>query len=521
MSQTVLKTGVLIAVTTALGLAGGYWLASRQPHAAPQDVSASAVSERKVLYWYDPMMPQQRFDQPGKSPFMDMDLVPRYADETDAGGAPTVRIDADITHNLGVRLATVSRGQLARNIEAVGVLGLNDRDVALVQARAAGFVERVYRLAPGDVLTAGAPLVDLLIPEWVAAQEEFLALRRSGDRALLDGARQRLRLVGMPAEAIRQLERSGRVQALQTVRAPIGGVLQELDVREGMSVDAGAPLARINGLDSVWLEVAVPEAQAGGIRTGQAATAHLPALPGEPIAGTVTAVLPEATAASRTLRVRVELPNAEGRLRPGLSARVELAEQGAQSALLIPSEAVIRTGKRALVMLAEAGGRYRPVEVQLGVDNGSQTAILQGLEEGQQVVASGQFLLDSEASLRGITAVAAPPEAAHEHADAAPAEPSTHAMHEHAAPSAHSMHVAQTPIVAALHETEGRIVEITEQGVKIAHGPFKTLGMPGMTMRFPVKDAHLLHGVQVDDRVRFAVRETGAGLVIEQLEQLP
>ncbi|CAM5380528.1 CusA/CzcA family heavy metal efflux RND transporter OS=Stutzerimonas stutzeri OX=316 GN=CXK95_09355 PE=3 SV=1 [Stutzerimonas stutzeri] len=180
--------------------------------------------------------------------------MPRYADETDAGGAPTVRIDAGITHNLGVRLATVSRGQLARNIEAVGVLGLNDRDVALVQARAAGFVERVYRLAPGDVLTAGAPLVDLLIPEWVAAQEEFLALRRSGDRALLDGARQRLRLVGMPAEAIRQLERSGRVQALQTVRAPIGGVLQELDVREGMSVDAGAPLARINGLSFKLLE---------------------------------------------------------------------------------------------------------------------------------------------------------------------------------------------------------------------------------------------------------------------------
>ena len=182
-----------------------------------------------------------------------------------------------------------------------------------------------------------------------------------------------------------------------------------------------------------------------------------------------------------------------------------------------PSEAVIRTGKRALVMLAEAGGRYRPVEVQLGVDSGSQTAILQGLEEGQQVVASGQFLLDSEASLRGITAVAASPAEAHEHADVAPAEPSTHAMHEPAMP----MHAVQTPIVAALHEAEGRIVELTAQGVKIAHGPFKTLGMPGMTMRFAVKDAHLLHGVQVDDRVRFAVRETGAGLVIEQLEQLP
>lgn len=498
MSQRILKTGALVAVAAALGLAGGYWLAEQDgPQAAAADAPVTR-SERKVLYWYDPMMPQQQFAEPGKSPFMDMDLVPRYADD-DAGEAatPAISIDAGITRNLGVRLASVSRGQLTRRIEAVGVLGFNARDVALVQARAAGFVERVYRLAPGDVLEAGAPLVDLLVPEWVAAQEEFLAMRRSGDPTLLDGARQRLRLAGMPVETIRQLERSGKLHAQQTVRAPIGGVLQELDVREGMSVSAGAPLARINGLDSVWLEVAVPEAQAGGIRVGQAVTADLPALAGEPIIGTVTAVLPEASVSSRTLRVRVELPNADGRLRPGLSARVELAEQGAQSALLVPSEAVIRTGKRALVMLAEAGGRYRPVEVRPGVDNGTHTAILDGLEEGQQVVASGQFLLDSEASLRGITAVE-------------PQDPAAQRHEDMPAP--------------ALHEAEGRVVEITDQGLKIAHGPFKTLGMPGMTMRFAVANPHLLHGVQVDDQVRFAVRETAAGLVIEQVravEQQP
>ncbi|EXF46654.1 CzcB family heavy metal RND efflux membrane fusion protein [Pseudomonas sp. BAY1663] len=283
------------------------------------------------------------------------------------------------------------------------------------------------------------------------------------------------------------------MNAQQTVRVPIGGVLQTLDVRQGMSVAAGAPLARLNGLDSVWLEVAVPEAQAGAIRSGQAVTAYLPALAGEAVPGTITAVLPEASAASRTLRVRVELPNGDGRLRPGLTARVELTDRQEGRVLLVPSEAVIRTGKRALVMLAEAGGRYRPVDVRIGADSGSQTEILDGLEEGQQVVASGQFLIDSEASLRGITAAPA--------GEPMPAEPA----HEHA-------------LAPALHEAEGRIVELAEQSVKIAHGPFRTLGMPGMTMRFAVANPHLLHGAKVDDRVRFAVRETGAGLLVEQLQ---
>ena len=205
-----------------------------------------------------------------------------------------------------------------------------------------------------------------MIPEWAAAQEEYLALRRAGDAALLDAARQRLRLAGMPASTISRLERSGKIDATISVIAPLAGVLQELEVREGMTLAAGAPLARINGLDSVWLAVAVPEAQSAGIQVGQQAAARLPALPGQVIEGEVSAVLPEASAASRTVRVRVQLPNPEGRLRPGLTAQVALAGSETAAVLLVPSEAVIRTGRRALVMLAEAGGRYRPVEVETG-----------------------------------------------------------------------------------------------------------------------------------------------------------
>lgn len=489
MSRNVLASVTLAGVTALIGAGAGYWLASSDDQVS-EPVASAVESDAQVLYWYDPMVPQHRFEKPGKSPFMDMDLVPRYVNE--GGDVATISIDAGITQNLGIRLATVSRGQLGNVTEAVGVLEYNARDVALVQARAGGFVERVYRHAPGDVLDKGAALADLLIPEWSAAQEEYLALRRIGEPALLAAARQRLRLAGMPASTISQLERSGKVNASITISTPIGGVLQELDVREGMTLAAGAPLARINGLDSVWLEVAVPEAQSQGIRVGQRATARLPALPGQLIEGEITAVLPEANAASRTLRVRVELPNPDGLLRPGLTAQASLAGGDDASVLLIPGEAVIRTGRRSLVMLAEPGGRYRPVEVETGRESGSQTVILRGLEEGQQVVASGQFLLDSEASLRGIVATPAARDVQHDHAQPAP----------------------------TLHEAEGRVMALADARVKIAHGPFHTLGMPGMTMAFAVADAALLQDIEVEDRVRFAVRETDAGLLVERIQPL-
>ncbi|CEG51875.1 MAG: RND transporter [Pseudomonas sp. BICA1-14] len=489
MSRNVLASVTLAGVTALIGAGAGYWLASSDDQVS-EPLASAVESDAQVLYWYDPMVPQHRFEKPGKSPFMDMDLVPRYVNE--GGDVATISIDAGITQNLGIRLTTVRRGQLVNVTEAVGLLEYNARDVALVQARAGGFVERVYRHAPGDVLDKGAALADLLIPEWSAAQEEYLALRRIGEPALLAAARQRLRLAGMPASTISQLERSGKVNASITISTPIGGVLQELDVREGMTLTAGAPLARINGLDSVWLEVAVPEAQSQGIRVGQRATARLPALPGQLIEGEITAVLPEASAASRTLRVRVELPNPDGLLRPGLTAQASLAGGDDASVLLIPGEAVIRTGRRSLVMLAKPGGSYRPVEVETGRESGSQTVILRGLEEGQQVVASGQFLLDSEASLRGIVATPAARDVQHDHAQPAP----------------------------TLHESEGRVMALADARVKIAHGPFHTLGMPGMTMAFAVADAALLQDIKVEDRVRFAVRETDAGLLVERIQPL-
>ena len=390
------KGAVLVAIAMALSVGGGYWLAQGTPAAQNKNPPA----ERKALYWYDPMFPQQKFDQPGKSPFMDMQLVPQYTD--DKGDQASISIDPGMTQNLGLRVATVTRGVFESSIDASGVLAFNERDVAVIQARSPGFVERVYARAPGDVLAPNAPLADLLVPGWAAAQTEFLALKRIGDRQLLAAARQRLRLTGMPASLIAKVERDARVYPTFTLTSPIGGVLQDLNIRAGMTVAAGETLARVNGLGTVWLAVAVPEAQAGAITEGQAVEARLPAFPGTLLTGTVSAILPETRADSRTLSVRVELPNPDGRLRPGLSAQVRLNHASAQPLLWVPSEALIRTGRRTLVMLAEDGGHYRPVEVQTGQENTARTVIVQGLQEGQKVVASAQFLLDSEASLKGV-----------------------------------------------------------------------------------------------------------------------
>ena len=406
MNTNYLKRVALLVALLA-SAAAGYWWGQRAPSSdTASTAGAPAPTERKVVYWFDPMVPLQHFDKPGKSPFMDMALVPKYAEAGDT--AASVKIDPDVTQNLGMRIARVTRGNLTPQLETSGVLAFNERDVAIVQARAAGFVEQVFARAPGDVVAAGSPLVRLLVPEWRGAQQEFLLLKQSGDTALINAARQRMQLLGMPSQLIQRVERSGVVAPQVTVNFPIAGVISELDVRVGMTVSSGQTLARVNGLGTVWLDAAVPEALAGQIRVGQDAEARLPALPGEVIHGRVTAILPQASLDSRTLTVRVQLPNRHGRLRPGLTARVMLANDSAQSTLLIPTEAVIRTGKGSLVMLAESGGHYRPVQVQTGAEAGDQTAVLSGLSEGQQVVISGQFLIDSDASLQGINAAAMP-----------------------------------------------------------------------------------------------------------------
>lgn len=484
-----------LAVGIALGWGVPQWYGAG-PHAndgmqaEAGKPAASTASDRKVLYWYDPMVPAQKFDKPGKSPFMDMQLVPRYADEMGAGASasPGLAVSTQAQQALGLRLASVERRGIGAGVEVVGTVQLNERDVTIVQARTAGFVERVYARASGDVVAAGAPLVDVLNPEWLGAQQEYLAVKATNDALLTQAARQRLVLLGMPAAVIEIVERSGQPAVLQTITAPTGGVITELMVRNGMSVAPGMTLARINGLYTVWLEAALPEAQAALMQPGQPVQARFPALPGEVVNGRIAAVLAEGNRETRTLRVRIELPNHNQRLKAGMFAQV--AVRGAERlALVVPAEAVIRTGKRSLVYLSEEPGRFRPVEVQVGEQVADQIVVLGGLMEGQKVVASGQFLIDSEASLQGVMARAAAP-----------------------APSAPAAVLTEPE-----YQTRGVVVGVDADSLTLDHQAVPALKWPAMTMSFKLTDKKLAAGLKKAQTVDFSFIKRGDDHVITRM----
>ncbi|WP_332778344.1 efflux RND transporter periplasmic adaptor subunit [Polaromonas sp.] len=494
-----MKRGSTMAATSAPANTGSQSVA---PSAGPQSTAegeeatrrhisaglkagdTDPVSGRKILYYHDPMVPGNKFDKPAKSPFMDMMLVPVYGGgDADQG---QVTVSPRIQQNLGVRTAAVTEGMLSPQLAAVGSIAFNERDQAIVQARATGYVERLHVRATLDRVAKGQPLVDLYVPDWVAAQEEFLSLRsmQGKDLApLVDGARQRMRQAGMSDAQIAHVEASGRAQARVTVTAPLGGVVVELLAREGMTVTAGTTLFRINGLSTVWANAEVPESQSALLRPGAKVQARSPALPGTTFDGKVQAILPEVNPATRTLKARLELANPGARLVPGMFVQMQFMDMRAEKALLVPTEAVIQTGKRTVVMLAEDNGRFRPVEVEAGIESGGQTEIKRGLQAGQRVVVSSQFLIDSEASLRGVEA----------------------RLNEAPKPAA-----ANT---AARHEGEAKVEAIAKDAITLSHGAIPSLKWGPMTMDFKLPPAGALpRKLEAGDRVTFEFYMDADGL---------
>ena len=425
---------------------------------------------RKILYYHDPMVPGNKFDKPAKSPFMDMMLVPVYADgDADQG---RVTVSPRIQQNLGVRTAEVTEGSVSPQVSVVGSIAFNERDQAIVQARAVGYVERLQVRATLDRVAKGQTLAELYVPDWVAVQEEFLSLRRmqGNDLAtLVDGARQRMRLAGMSDAQIQQLERSGKTDARVAIVAPLSGVVVELLAREGMTVMPGATLFRINSLSTVWANAEVPESQSALLRPGTRVRALSPAVPGSIFEGKVQALLPEVNLGTRTLKARLELANPGGKLVPGMSVQMQFMDIPAGKALLVPSEAVIQTGKRAVVMLAEANGRFRPVNVEVGMESGGQTEIKRGLQAGQRVVVSSQFLIDSEASLKGVEAR------------------------------------LNTDVQPALvkHQGQAKVLAIDKDSALLAHGELPSVGMGAMTMEFKAPASGMPRNVAKGDQVQF------------------
>ncbi|MEO6959889.1 MAG: efflux RND transporter periplasmic adaptor subunit [Burkholderiaceae bacterium] len=377
-------------------------LASSAAAAPLAKALATDNSDKKILYWHDPMVPGQKFDKPGKSPFMDMQLVPVYADSK--GDDAAVTVNPRLEQNLGIRTAQVTRGNLSQSLVAVGNVVYNERDVAQIQARSGGFVERLHVRAPLDPVHKGEPLVDLYVPEWIAAQEEYLTARRlsgPGSNGLASAARQRMQLAGMNEAQIRLVLARGKVQPRSTVVSPIDGVVTELAIREGMTVSMGAPLFRINGLGTVWVNAEVPENLAYQIRVGNRVQARTSSLPGTVFEGKVSAILPDVNPMTRTLKARIELANPTKQLVPGMFVTVNFVSSSRDDVVLAPTEAVIQTGTRNVVIVVQDNGQFAPVDVQIGAVAHGQTEIRKGLIVGQKVVASGQFLIDSEASLKG------------------------------------------------------------------------------------------------------------------------
>ncbi len=478
--------GLLLA---ALGTGGGYWFALRRTHVPPATPATSAATPdthsavlpgRRVLYWHDPMMPGQKFDKPGKSPFMNMDLVPVYAEDT-ASGDGGVTINARTTQNLGVRLAEVRSLPLPMGFTATGAVGVDERSLSTVQARVNGYIEKLHVRAQYDSVVRGQPLVDIYAPEWLAAQEEYLVLRRATQPdtpALASAARARLLLLGIPQAQITRIEQTGQPAPRVTLHAPEAGVVWEIGAREGAAVNPGLTLFRLASLDTVWVNAEVPESQAALVRPGAPVTARVIALPEALYHGVVATLLPEVNTVTRTFKARVVLTNPQARLKPGMFATLVFGAAD-KVALTVPSEAVIHTGRRTVVILAEDNGLFRPLEVDTGREVGDVTEIRKGLAAGQKVVVSGQFLIDSEARLKTtLNRLQAAPDAA-----AASAKP-------------------------AQHTGSGKIrrIDAAAGTLEISHGPMPTLQWPAMTMLFRADKATLAN-VNAGDEIEFDILE--------------
>lgn len=453
------------------GAMGGYWFAGEKTAVQP----ASGGAERQVLYWYDPMVPGQRFDKPGKSPFMDMELVPRYADEQQDDGGVT--ISARQQQNLGVRTAAAQLRELNLQLDAYGSVATDERGVQVIAARANGLIDKLYVRASQQQVKKGQALAQLWIPDWSAAQQEYLAIRKLGDSALTSAARQRLALQFMPEAIIRQVERSGQPQTRITITAPESGFINKLDAREGMQVTATQGLFELASLDPVWMVIDYPQAQAGLLQVGDAVAASSASWPGERFTGEVSELLPNVDPLTRTFKARIVLKNPQQRLKPGMYLQVQLAQNaGAKPVLAIPQEALIGSGDRNRVLVAEGNGHFVPVDVVAGLAQDGWVEIKQGLQAGQQVVTSGQFLIDSEASMRSALPQMAGQEGVKQ------------------------------------YQTLGVVEAVDGATVTLSHDPVAELQWPAMTMDFTLPAGGLPTGIGIGSKVmfHFSVDENGS-----------
>ncbi len=391
-TSTLLIVAVVSSLVTAFVLS---MFSSDSTNMAGTEVAA----EKKPLYWVAPMDANYRRDKPGKSP-MGMDLVPVYegGDSGSDSGPGTIKISPEVVNNLGVRTAKATINSLHSQIKTVGYVKYDEDQLVHIHPRVKGWIEKLYVKAAGDPVVKDTPLYDIYSPELVNAQEELLlALDRKNSR-LITAAEARLAALQLPRKVIKELVKSRKLKQTITFYAPQDGVIDNLNIREGFYVKPGTTLLSIGQLDEVWVEAEVFESQSALVSIGMRVTMSLAYLPGKEWIGKVDYVYPTLNPKTRTVKVRLRFKNENYLLKPNMFAQVIIHPDAVENTLLVPKESVIRTGSKERVVLALGSGRFKSIEVKVGRFDDNSVEILAGLDEGEEVVTSAQFLLDSESS---------------------------------------------------------------------------------------------------------------------------
>ncbi len=477
MNKT-MKTLLLTAGGAVVGIAGTLLLSTGQDEPASVDTDA-----RKPLYWVAPMDPNYRRDEPGQSP-MGMDLIPVYEDGSagEDAGPGTIRISPDVVNNLGVRTAPVQWGQLNPEIDTVGYVQANQDELVHINPRIEGWIEKLYVKTAGDRVEKGQPLYELYSPELVNAQQEFLQALQQGSSEFTQAAEDRLKTWQMSDDAIEALRRDRQVQQTVTYYAPQDGYVQALNIREGEFVQPGKVLMSLARLDTVWVEAEVFASQTHLVEVGLPATMTLDYLPRRAWQGEVDYVYPTLNPETRTLPVRLKFSNENDELKPNMFAHVVIHGQNGADTTLVPKEAVIRTGDMDRVVLALGDGQFKSIEVSLGRSDEQYFEILEGVEAGERIVTSAQFLLDSESS-----------------------KTSDFKRLHHGEEAG-----AVAPNVV---ETEATINSIMPdmRMLNVSHAPIEAWGWPQMTMDFDVAEGVELSSLKPGATVQLEIQKTEDG----------
>lgn len=411
-----MRKRVLVPIVLGLIVTGIFFglLCVPQNIAAQAEASAQTGTERKVLYWKSPMDPTFVSKEPGKDP-MGMDLVPVYEGEESAGPPGMVKIDPVTIQNIGVKTAVVERKELTRDIRTIGRVTYDEQKMRRIVPKISGWIERQQVNFTGQVVEKGQRLLEIYSPELVATQEEYLVALRyrgrlkdssleeaiAGSEGLVEAAETRMRYWDISEAQIKALRERGEIARTMVLHAPFKGIIVERNIPEGGYVQAGQTVYAIADISTVWVYGDVYEYEAPWLRLGQEATMTLAYQPGVSYQGKVVYIYPYLKNMTRTLQVRMEFPNSEDfALKPEMWANVALRSTVAREGLAVPVQSVIRTGTRDLVLVALEGGRFMPRDVRLGAEAGDELEVLDGLEEGERVVTSAQFLINSESSLQ-------------------------------------------------------------------------------------------------------------------------